>query len=229
MKISVIIPVLNEEANIGKLVTAIRQQGGEQLQEVIVCDGGSMDGTVDAAIAAGARVIKAGRGRAVQMNAGAAEARAETLLFFHADVRVGFPFPQAIEVAIAQGTDLGCFRYRFDSRKKILRFNGYMTRFNGLWAGGGDQGLFIGKKLFQEIGGYRQDFRIMEDFDLVARARKAGKRFDILPQELLVSDRKYDKNSWLRVQLANAIIVIAWKLGTSQNWMVNAYKKLLRW
>ncbi len=229
MSISVIIPVYNEAEHIGELVHAIIQHGGGQLAEVIVTDGGSTDNTRELAEAAGARaLLSPQKGRAAQMNYAASLAKGDILYFVHADVRVHPGFVQHIQEALANGTDAGCYRYRFDSRKKILRFNGYMTRFNTIWAGGGDQTLFIKKEVFNTLNGFRGDYRIMEDFDLVKRIKKKY-RFSILPYEITVSARKYEKNSWLRVQLANTIIVVAWKLGAAQKWMVHAYKKLLRW
>lgn len=228
MPLSIIIPVYNEAEHIGELVRTILSYGKHQLAEVIVTDGGSTDNTLQLAAAAGARaVLSPEKGRAAQMNYAASIATGDILYFVHADVQVHPGFVQHICTALEKGTDAGCYRYRFDSPKKILRFNSYMTRFNTIWAGGGDQTLFIKKELFNALNGFRGGFRIMEDFDLVKRIKKKY-RFLVLPYEITVSARKYEKNSWLRVQLANTIIVMAWKLGASQNWMVNTYKKLLR-
>jgi rSAM/selenodomain-associated transferase 2 len=227
MKISVIIPVYNEAAHIEQLVQSIFQYGGTALQEVIVTDGGSTDDTLKKATAAGAMaVLSPQKGRAAQMNYAASIASSDILYFVHADVQLHPQFVQQIHEAITAGCDLGCYRFRFISPKKILRFNSYMTRFNTIWTGGGDQTLFIKKNVFEALEGYRNDYRIMEDFDLLRRAKKKF-RFKILPYQILVSARKYDKNSWLRVQYANAVILLGWKMGASQEWMVNTYKKLL--
>src|SRR5687767_1233272 len=85
MKVSVIIPTINEETGIQKLVDYLHRQGGKHLHEVLVCDGGSSDKTVELATAAGARVINCKKGRAVQMNVGAKEATGDILYFLHAD------------------------------------------------------------------------------------------------------------------------------------------------
>jgi hypothetical protein len=162
------------------------------------------------------------------MNYAASIAAGDILYFVHADVQVHRDYIDHILWAIDSGYDLGCYRYKFNSKKRMLRFNGYMTRFNTVWAGGGDQTLFIKKTVFERLNGFRPDYRIMEDFDLVKRAKKQRLKFIILPYNVLVSARKYDKNSWLRVQVANTIIVMAWRLGASQDWMVNKYKKMLK-
>jgi rSAM/selenodomain-associated transferase 2 len=229
MKISVVIPTYNEAVHIEQLVRSIVHYGGTVLQEVIVTDGGSTDGTRQKAAAAGAKaVLSPQKGRAAQMNYAASIATGDILYFVHADVKLHPPFAQQIIDAVAAGCELGCYRFRFQSHKRILRFNSYMTRFHTIWTGGGDQTLFIQKNVFEQLQGFRNDYRIMEDFDLLKRAKKKF-RFKILPYDVLVSARKYDKNSWLRVQFANAVILLGWKMGASQEWMVRTYKKLLYW
>jgi glycosyltransferase involved in cell wall biosynthesis len=129
VKISVIIPVYNEAENIGLLVQSIIQHGNEQLAEIIASDGGSTDNTLNIASAAGAKVVLSPqKGRAAQMNHAASIATGDILYFVHADVQLHPDFIRQIEEAIQSGCDLGCYRYRFDSPKKMLWFNGYMTR-----------------------------------------------------------------------------------------------------
>jgi rSAM/selenodomain-associated transferase 2 len=228
--ISVIIPTYNEAAHIARLVRLLIENGQDELAEVIVVDGGSTDDTLALAAGAGAKaVLSAQKGRAAQMNYAASIATGSILYFVHADVQPHTQYIDHIEWAIEKGFDFGCYRYRFASKKTLLRFNGYMTRFNSVWAGGGDQTLFIKKDVFQQLSGFRPGYRIMEDFDLVKRAKKNKFKFIILPYSILVSARKYEKNSWLRVQWANTVIVMAWKRGASQDWMVKKYKKMLRW
>jgi rSAM/selenodomain-associated transferase 2 len=229
-RISVIIPTYNEAAHIAALVSSLLQNGNQQLAEIIVTDGGSTDDTLQLAAAAGAKAVRSPqKGRAAQMNYAASLATGDTLYFVHADVKIHPQYITHITEALHKGYDFGCYRYRFDSPKKILRFNGYMTRFNMVWVGGGDQTLFIRQPVFEQLQGFRPDYRIMEDFDLVKRAKQQKFKFIILPHSILVSARKYELNSWLRVQWANTVIVLAWKRGASQQWMVEKYKKLLRW
>jgi rSAM/selenodomain-associated transferase 2 len=228
MLLSVIIPTYNEEASIARTIDSLLLNANRQSIEIILVDCGSTDNTIAIANSLGIAkvVLSPQKGRAAQMNYGASLAKGDVFYFVHADVKVHPNYYEHISNAIATGIDFGCYRYQFDSPQKMLRFNAYMTKYNSIWAGGGDQTLFIKKEVFHSLNGFKADYIIMEDFDLVKRAKKQF-RFSILPYSILVSARKYDNNSWLRVQLANSIIVVAWKLGASQQWMKKRYKKLL--
>lgn len=195
--------------------------------EVIVCDGGSEDDTVQLAQSAGAQVLLCERkGRASQMNAGARIARGEVLYFVHADVQIHRDFELDIFSAVQQGYALGCYRYQFDSRRFLLKINAFFTRFYFIWCRGGDQTMFITKACFDVLGGFREDYQIMEDYDLIERAR-ARYAFRIIPKNVLVSARKYENNSYFRVQWANLTIMRMWKKGASQKEMADTYRKLL--
>jgi rSAM/selenodomain-associated transferase 2 len=229
MILSVIIPVYNEAQSIATTLTALAGNRNISEMEIIVVDGGSNDQTIAIAKELGCCTVLQSpvKGRAAQMNFGVRKAKGTVLYFVHGDVNVHPDYFTHINHAIMEGVDFGCYRYRFHSTKKLLKFNGYMTRFNSIWAGGGDQTLLIRKDVFEQLHGFRDDFVIMEDFDLINRAKKKGFIFRILPFSILVSARKYDKNSWLRVQVANTIIMLAWKFGAGQQWMKNTYRKML--
>lgn len=224
--ISIIIPTFNESEYIESLISSIfaNQKGAI---EVIVCDGGSSDDTRRLARLAGAKVVVSPqKGRAAQMNFGASQATGDVLYFVHADVRLHFDFENDIYQAINDGFYIGCYRYQFDSKHLLLKINAFFTRFDWIWCRGGDQTLFIPKNCFEQIGGFNNDFKIMEDYDLIDRAKKVFK-FKIIPKNVIVSARKYDTNSYLKVQLANLKIMRMWKRGVSQNKMVDTYHKLL--
>lgn len=139
-------------------------------------------------------------GRAQQMNFAAQHcSNCDVLYFVHADTYPPKSFHSDIQQALDEGAMLGYFRYRFDSDKILLRFNSYFTRYNGIFAGGGDQTLFIKKSTFEGLNGFRDELKLMEDFDLVARARQAGYLLRLIPKEATVSARKYNQNTWLRV------------------------------
>lgn len=214
MKISVIIPTLNEEGRIGKTVRFLLQNGAESVCEVIVVDGGSSDATVNEANAAGARVLLASeKGRARQMNYGASQSRGEVLYFVHADTLPPATFARDIIQALTEGWQSGSFRYRFDSQKYMLRINSFFTRFPWLFCQGGDKTYFILQQTFQSLGGYDPHHVVMEEYDFLRRARKAGISYKVLPVQAVVSARKYDNNSWLRVQMANLIVFNLWAYG----------------
>jgi len=227
MKTSVIIPTLNEADNIEQLVHRLLEGGGQYLTEVIVVDCGSSDETQDLAKAAGAKVIVSEcKSRAVQMNIGAKEATGELLYFVHGDTLPPKNYMQDIQKAIGEGFPMGCFRFRFNSDRAILKFNNYMTRFNRTFVRGGDQSLFVTREIFEEFGGYREDYIIMEEYDLIEKAQKKYP-FKIIPNEILVSARKYHTNGYLKVQLANATVFTMYRLGFPQERLKKTYSKML--
>ncbi len=228
MKVSVIIPTFNEQDNIKKLLDFFMLAPNRHLIEIIVVDGGSSDDTIS--IAQSFKevnvCISPKKGRAAQMNYGASKAIGEIFYFVHADVIPVLNYYDDVINAITEN-DFGCYRYVFDSPNNLLKFNAYMTRYNSVWAGGGDQTLFIKKDTFFKLNGFKDELLIMEDFDLVKRAKKMKMKFIILPCNVMVSARKYKYNSWIKVQYANTLIMLAWKFGASQIWLQDKYKKLL--
>ncbi len=229
MKISVIVPTLNEAATIKKLILHLRKHGGKDLHEIIVSDGGSSDNTSQIATEVGATVIDSEtKGRAVQMNLGANHSTGDILYFVHADMLPPAEFVTEIRNAVSQNKKAGCFRFRFDSNKQLLSINSYFTRFNGIFSGGGDQSLYIEKKLFKQLGGFDQGHVIMEDFDLVTRLRKSGHGLYIIPKEAIVSARKYSNNSYLRVNLSNLLVFSLYKIGVKPAKLSILYKRLIR-
>lgn len=228
MPLSVIIPTYNEAANIGRLVAELRRYGAAAAVEILVVDAHSPDGTAAAARAAGATVLLAPRpGRAAQMNHGARHATGDVLYFVHADVGIHPDYAATIAAAVAQGHAAGCYRFRFDSPHPLLRLNSYGTRFRGLMSRGGDQTLFVTRALFERLGGFHERFVIMEDFDIIVRIRRLTS-FYIVPQDVLVSARKYEANGWLRVQLANLTAFSLFFLKVSPVRIARTYKALLK-
>lgn len=227
MTLSIIIPTLNEASNIGKLIEHLKKNANGNLCDLIVADGGSTDGTTDIAIAAGAKVVVCkSQGRACQMNEGAKKSTGEMLYFVHADTVPPASFVEDIEAAVNENFPIGCFRFKFDSTKRILKFNAFMTRFDKMYCRGGDQTLFVKRSVFEELEGYKKDFKIMEEYDFIDRAR-AKYDFKIIPKDVIVSARKYEERSWFRVMFANSVVFNMYKFGASQETMVNTYRRLL--
>lgn len=227
MTVSIIIPTLNEADNIGRLVQHLMKNANEDLRELIVVDGGSTDATQQIAEQSGAQVLVCPKkGRSCQMNAGAKKSTGEVLYFVHADSMPPPTYMSDIQNAIRENFPIGCYRFKFNSPKKILKFNSYMTRFDKMFCRGGDQTLYVRRSLFEELNGYRDDHKIMEEYDFMERARKKYP-FKIIPKEVLVSARKYEERSWFRVMLANSVVFQMYRFGASQDALVNTYRRML--
>ncbi len=207
--VSVIIPALDEEAWIGRALAALRC-GAED--EVIVVDGGSRDATTSMASAAGARVVRSGRGRGVQMNAGAAAARRDLFLFLHADARLDADALPAVRSAFSRpDLRLATFRRRFDRRGFWLDVSAALSRIDSIWTRFGDQGIVIRRSFFSELGGF-PDWPLFEDVRLLRLAR-ARTRSPVLPAEILVSTRRYDRTGVFRGQCANTAYLVRYLRG----------------
>lgn len=229
MTISVIIPTVNVAAIITDRISFIHNHGGSAVIEVIVCDGDSDDETVMRAEKAGARIVRcAERNRALQMNAGAARAKGDILYFVHADTQLISTFVADIEESITKGYQAGCYRYVFDSEKLILKLNAWFTRFDLVFCRGGDQTLFVKKDVFKTLKGFDENYVIMEDYDFLKRLRKQA-AFLIIPKNVTVSARKYDNNSWARVQLSNLVAFCMFRFKMSPKKIKIAYKKMLNY
>jgi rSAM/selenodomain-associated transferase 2 len=231
LKISVIIPTYNEAENIGQLIKSLLRFGGKNLLEIIVSDSPqSRDNIAQIVEKNGAIFLKSPqKGRAFQMNFAAKLAKGDTLYFVHADTQIHQDYSQDIENALSQGYDFGCYRYKFDSNQFLLKINAFFTRFDKIWCRGGDQTLFISRQIFEKIGGFREDFLIMEDYEIILRAKEKY-RFKIIPKNVIVSARKYQTNSYLRVQLANLKVMRMFLCGNhSQEKMAETYQKMLNY
>ena len=227
MTISIIIPTFNEAASIEKLIRYISAHSRGTVIDLIVSDGGSSDDTISLANRAGARAVFSPRkGRAAQMNYGASLSKGRLLYFVHADCLPPHSFVDDILAAVKKGYRLGRYRTKFDSDKWILKINAWFTRFDFFICMGGDQTLFIETSLFKEYKGFSEEMKIMEEYEFCERVRKMAK-YKILNGDVLVSARKYDENTWLRVQVANARMVRMYKKGVSQEEMVDTYRRLL--
>lgn len=168
------------------------------------------------------------KGRAAQMNFGANKAKGDILLFLHADVALPNNFYTQITAAIKNGKKAGFFAYKFDRETFLLRMNSSFTKKDGLFAGGGDQAQFFTKDTFIKLNGFNEDFCIMEDFEMIDRVRKNKIPYTIIQSKATVSARKYNNNSWLKVNLINGYVFFKYKLGVHPIKLRKTYKNLLR-
>ncbi|MCL6267638.1 TIGR04283 family arsenosugar biosynthesis glycosyltransferase [Flagellimonas myxillae] len=223
--ISVIIPVLNEEKLIGKVLDQLAQTGSpKNIQEVICVDGGSQDKTVEVAEAHGAKVMQSQRGRAKQMNYGAKKAEGDILYFLHADTFTPKNFDEKILKAVNQGYDSGCFRMKFDTRNPFLRFFAYMSRVNHRLCRGGDQSLFVKKNVFKRTNGFNEAYLIYEDTEFITRLYQHT-TFKILPDAVVTSARKYREKGWVKIQFHFGMIHLKNYLGAKPDELYRYYAK----
>lgn len=205
MRLSIVIPALDEERALPLLLgdlQPLRARGAE----IIVADGGSSDGTVAAAGALADVVLATPRGRALQLNAGAARARGELLLFLHADSRVPPECAAAIAALAAAPPRWGFFRVRLQGASKwlgvVARCMGWRSRLSGIATG--DQGLFVPRALFAAVGGYPAQ-PLMEDIEICRRLRRRGAPL-AHPALIESSGRRWDRHGAL------ATILLMWRL-----------------
>lgn len=219
MKVSVIIPALNEAENIRAALSAI---GG--LAEVIVVDGGSSDNTRNIAEGLGAKVIETPPGRGLQMDTGALSAMGDILLFLHADTRLPSRWLDSIGEAMGdRGNVGGAFGLRIDSDKKLFRLIeravDFRSRHLGLFYG--DQALFARREVFLKAGGYRK-LPLMEDVDCVKRLRKLGTLI-LLDERVTTSPRRWLRGGVVRNTLRNWLMLALYFSGVSPERLYGRY------
>lgn len=222
--LSIIIPVLNEEAYISRLLTYLKEYSTELTKEIIVVDGGSSDRTIALAQAEQIDVIKADKGRASQMNAGASYATGKILYFLHVDTFPPSNFEKAIIKAVEADSPAGCFQMKFDSSSKFLSFFAWFTRINHRLCRGGDQSLYITKELFQQVGGFDENYKIYEDTEFITRLYKLD-RFEVLPHSVTTSARRYEKVGNWKLQYHFGIIHIKRLFGAGPEELHNYYRR----
>jgi rSAM/selenodomain-associated transferase 2 len=229
--ISIIIPAHNEALHLKKLLpylfTRVIENG--QAEVIVAISPATTDGSDSGFSNPALQFLHCKKqGRAAQMNEGAKAARGDIFVFLHADVWPPESFVGDIETTLKNGFDAGFFSYRFNKSSLLLNTNASFTRKDGIFTGGGDQCLFIRKKVFQGLGMFDEKQVLMEDFELFRRMKKAGVTYKIVKNDLLVSARKYETNSYLRVNLTNLLLVILFKLGISSETLKKLHNRLLR-
>jgi glycosyltransferase involved in cell wall biosynthesis len=149
MLLTIIIPTYNEAAIIRKTIEFLQHNLEDKNVEIIVSDGNSTDQTVEIVESLGVNaVLSPVKGRAGQMNYGVKKAKGDVYFFLHADSEPTADIFNVIGRAIDEGYDCGSFRTQFDSSNLLLKINAFFTRFNYLFFRGGDQGIFVTKKLW---------------------------------------------------------------------------------
>lgn len=210
MKLTVIIPTLNEASHIGRAVASVNGA------EVIVADGGSTDSTRAIARDLGATVIETQRGRGLQMDEAARGAKGDVLLFLHADTILPEGWRSEIEraledpliVAGAFGLHIGAVHPWFRVVETVVRL-----RYKLFGLVYGDQAMFARKDAFHKAGGFRK-LPLMEDVDCVKRLRGLG-RVRVLKGRVVTSPRRWVEGGMVRNTLKNGVVLALYLFGVS--------------
>ncbi len=222
-KISIIVPVLNETDTLEK--TLRTAQSSAQV-EIIVADGGSEDGTDDLARSMGVKVIYRPAGRAAQMNAGAAIATGDILLFLHGDTQLPQGFDKVITETLSNSDVIaGAFELRIDGEHKGLRFIETGVNWRSRWFGMpyGDQAIFMPAQVFKRVGGF-PEMAIMEDFEMMRRLRRLGK-INIVAMPVLTSGRRWQKLGVVKTTLINQLVIMSYFLGVAPTRLARWYRR----
>ncbi len=204
MRLSIVIPVLNEAGGIVAALESLRTLRA-QGHEVIVVDGGSRDGTPRLAAPLTDRVLIGRRGRARQMNAGAMHARGDVLLFLHADTQLPEQAPAIVRAALG-ARRWGRFDVHIAGRPRMLRLVAALMNLRSRLSGiaTGDQGIFVERAAFVSVGGY-PDQPLMEDIALSRRLKRFGPPA-CLRERVVTSGRRWEENGVWRT------ILLMWRL-----------------
>lgn len=221
MRLSVVVPALDEAPGIAAALAALaplRSRG----HEVILADGGSVDGTADLAGPLVDRVVRAPRGRARQMNAGAAVARGDALLFLHADTRLPENADAMVAAALATRA-WGRFDVRIEGRSRLLPviafFMNLRSRLTGIATG--DQAIFARRAAFEAAGGF-PEIPLMEDVAF-SRAARALSRPACLREKVATSGRRWERHGPLRTILLMWRLRLAFALGADPHRLARLY------
>lgn len=218
-RLSVVIPTLDEA---GTLAQTLASLTGVNDLEVLVADGGSTDATCEIARRLDAQVVTVPKGRGRQMNAGAALASGEVLLFLHADTTLPENFQEHVWSTLDRGAVAGAFALRIRDDRAGLRWIewGVNLRSRYLQMPYGDQGIFLRSADFYRSGGF-PNWPLMEDYELCRRLRRQG-RILLAPASVQTSPRRWRKLGLCRTTLRNQLCVAAFRLGVPP-------ERLARW
>jgi len=219
--VAAIVPTLNEALNIQAMLRELADAG---FSPIVVADGGSKDGTLERVRGLpGVTGLIAPRGRGAQMNAGAAAANADLLVFVHADTRLPAEAATMIAHALADPrVAAGSFRLSFDKAHPLLAISSWFSRFDSYWTTFGDHALFVRRTAFDAAGGF-PDWPMLEDVELRRRLLKIG-RFIKLPASVVTSARRFETDGVIRRQLSNGAILVLHGLGFSAHRLKRWYR-----
>lgn len=226
VRFSVIIPVLGEQERIGLCLKSLRTQGFIDSRQVIVVDGDPAGSTIDFVREGDVLCLKSAAGRARQMNAGAAVAEGDILLFLHADTTLP---PGGLEkisrIMAARHCVGGAFDLAIDSNSLFLRYiarrASFRSRLNRVPYG--DQAIFIDRAYFDNLGGFK-DIPIMEDVDLMRRIKRDRRKIHIFRDRVITSARRWEAEGPLYTTVRNQCLMLLYCLGVSPEKLSRFYR-----
>ncbi|MGI9228227.1 MAG: TIGR04283 family arsenosugar biosynthesis glycosyltransferase [Gammaproteobacteria bacterium] len=218
MKLSVIIPVLNEAGQLPAALQPLQAMRGRG-HEVILVDGGSEDEGVELARPYVDKLVISKRGRAVQMNAGAAVAGGDVLLFLHVDTRLGEGVEQAVSGAV-----WGFFRIRLSGGHYLFRLIETGMNWRSRWSSvaTGDQCLFVRREQFEAMQGFAP-IPLMEDVEMCKRLRRVAAPV-IIRQQVVTSSRRWEQQGIVRTILKMWWLRLAWFCGRDPARLARQYE-----
>ncbi len=223
--VSIIIPTLNEENNISSLLDSLVALAGV---EIIVCDGGSSDATVEICRHFPVRVLSSQVGRGIQLNAGAECAGGEIFLFLHADSRIESRVLDEIRYAVAQGHPWGCCSLRFSERTLLFHTIASLSNFRARIFSScyGDQGIYCQRELFWENGGFPETI-FLEDMGFSHQLRRR-QRARIVKGMVVTSTRRFREAGIWKTIAKNQMIKILYAIGIKPERLWKWYKSGLQ-
>ncbi len=227
--LDIIIPACNEYENLQTLLPILKKGRAHDGVKITVVDSSSSQDDVQ-------QLCKTHQihylkseytQRSRQLNAGANQTSGDVIMFLHADVIPPADYYDRIFEAVDAGAKAGFFSYQFQDERFLLKINAFFTRFDGLFAGGGDQCQFFTRDCFEDLGGYDNEAVIMEDYELFDRVRAIDIPYQLIRSDAQVSSRKYKNNSYLKVNLVNLITFMRYRMGADPISLKKSYEHWL--
>lgn len=222
-KISIIIPVYNEVSTINKFIENIDKF--KDYCEIIFVDGGSSDGTDKIIVEKHRLIYSPKKGRSHQMNYGASLSKGDILLFLHADSFLPSDALSQIHRITSQNYKVGCFKIRFNSRNVLMKICGFMSnlRVKLRNIAFGDQGIFINRRYFYELGGF-SEMPLMEDYQLSMDIKADGEKITLAKTNIETSERRFLEKGRLKTMARMQRLQYMYRKGEDIEVIANLYK-----